>query len=331
MSDTRLTQLGQWLQASLPTEPWTLKPLAGDASFRRYFRIQQAGQSWIAMDAPPGQEDIRPFMAIAQGFARAGIQVPDIIAVQQDHGFLLLKDLGDDLYLSVLQDHNAELLYQNALLTLQQIQRCKEIPNWTLPHFDQALILREWELFDQWLLAKHWQIQTTFQEQKILSTTLEFLSQEILAQPQVCVHRDYHSRNLLQLANNQVGVLDFQDAVWGPIAYDAVSLLRDCYIAWPRAKVEKWALQHYQHCNDSGVLTQISSELFMRWFDLLGIQRHLKAVGIFARLNHLYAKPGYLKDIPRSLDYILQVSANYAELTEFRQLLQRWQLDAATF
>lgn len=324
MNDIRFDTLHHWLQTTLKKQDWTITPLAGDASFRRYFRVQLPDRSLVAMDAPPEKENIKPFIAIALAFTKLGIHVPEIIAMNLEQGFLLLSDLGDNLYSTLLNNDNAEQLYGDALDTLQRIQTCQEIIDNPLPDFDQVLILREWNLFVEWALKKHWQTDLNTHNQHMLSNTLEFLTQEFLAQPKICVHRDYHSRNLLWLDNHTVGVLDFQDAVWGPITYDALSLLRDCYIAWPRVQVEKWALLSYQRAREDNLLPHISGEQFIRWFDLLGIQRHLKCLGIFARLNHLYNKPNYLKDMPRTLNYILQVSEHYPELKEFRAFLQMY-------
>jgi aminoglycoside/choline kinase family phosphotransferase len=325
MHDPRLTALQNWLPIPLAKQTWALTPLAGDASFRRYFRVQLADRTLIAMDAPPPKEDTRPFIAIAQAFSKLGVHVPQIIAANIDHGFLLLSDLGDDLYLNLLNTDSAEQLYTQALETLQPIQSCREVPNHTLPHFDQTLLLKEWNLFHEWVIDKHWQAQINNAEQHLLRNTFEFLSQEFLAQPKTCVHRDYQSRNLLWLTNNKVGVLDFQDAVWGPVTYDALSLLRDCYIDWPRAQVEKWALYYYNYTRDSnGLLKNISGEQFLRWFDLASAQRHLKNLGIFTRLKHSYGKPHYLNHLPRTLNYVLQISESYPELQEFGKFLERY-------
>lgn len=322
MHDHRLDGLQHWLTQTLAPQTLTITPLAGDASFRRYFRVQLADRTLIAMDAPPDKENSVPFVAIARAFAQLGIQVPQIFAANLEQGFLLLSDLGDRLYLTELNAHNAENLYNNALLVLPQIQSCREVSGWSLPHFNRDFILREWRLFQEWVLQQHWGLPLTVSEQYLLVDAFEFLVEAALAQPQVCVHRDYHSRNLLVLDNDAVGVLDFQDAVWGPITYDAVSLLRDCYISWPRAEIERWCLNFHTHLTDTKQLNDVSAAQFMRWFDLLGIQRNLKALGIFARLNHLYKRPNYLKDIPVGLNYILEVSADYPELAKFRHFLQ---------
>lgn len=324
MQDQRYHTLKIWLDQILRHQEFAIHKLAGDASFRRYFRVQTAAQNYVAMDAPPAKEDCKPFVAIAQAFLKLGVTVPEIIAQDLEQGFILLSDLGDDLYLNVLNEHSADQLYHNAIDCLSLIQTCEEVPGWTLPHFAEPLLLREWHLFDEWVVKKHWNAELTSQDQKLLNNTFELLQAEFLAQPKTCVHRDYHSRNLLQLKNNKVGVLDFQDAVWGPITYDLISLLRDCYISWPQTRVAKWVQYNFTQLQQQPKYKNISSEQFQRWFDLLGIQRHLKCLGIFTRLNYLYEKPGYLKDITPTLNYILMASENYPELTEFKNFLQRY-------
>ncbi len=321
IQDPRLIALNSWLQAVLPTPHFELTALRGDASFRRYFRAKLADQSFIVMDAPPAKENIRPFVAIAKAFAKLGISVPEIFASDFTQGFLLLTDLGDALYLDLLNEKNVDHLYEKALAILPRLQICSQVPEWQLPNFDQELILKEWQLFHQWHLSTHWRVEPNTQEQYLLTNTFEFLLQEILLQPRVCVHRDYHSRNLLSLNNGAVGVLDFQDAVWGPVAYDAVSLLRDCYIVWPREQVMQWVGNYYEQTYEHGLIKKISRDEFVRGFDLLGVQRHLKALGIFTRLNYLYGKPNYLNDVPRTLNYVLQVSEDHPELKKFHQFL----------
>lgn len=322
MQKQRFNALNQWLDNTLAKQPYTITPLVGDASFRHYYRIQAAGRSFVAMDAPPEQENSKPFIAIAQAFAKLGVHVPQVFAFNLTNGFLLLSDLGDRLYLNELRADNAAFLYKQALNVLAHIQSCREVEDWTLPSFDRDFILKECHLFQHWFLEKHLGLTLSAQDQHLLANAFELLSQAALEQPQVCVHRDYHSRNLLVLDNAQVGVLDFQDAVWGPITYDAVSLLRDCYITWPREQVARWINDFYQQLHAQGQVNKISSEQFIRWFDLLGIQRNLKAIGIFARLQHLYGKNGYLKDIPIGLNYVLQVTADYPELKPFHNFLQ---------
>lgn len=322
MHDQRLLFLKNWLQTIPSISSWTLTPLQGDASFRRYFRLRtDNGLSFIVMDAPPPQENIQPFIAIAQAFAKHGIHVPEIIASHTDQGFLLLSDFGDDLYLNLLNSDTAESLYNHALETLQRIQQCREIPNWTLPHFDEHLLTKEWNLFTQWMLEKHLQIQFTTYEQHLLTNTFTFLSNVFLEQPKTCVHRDYQSRNLMWLKQQTTGVLDFQDAVFGPVIYDLVSLTRDCYIDWPESRVTQWTTEYFERTRENKLIDGISREQFQRWFDLITIQRHLKNLGIFTRLNHAYGKPHYLNHLPRTLNYILQASVHYPELKSFREFL----------
>ncbi len=322
MPDQRLFLLKQWLISQLANQHFIIEPITGDASFRRYFRVQVAEQSFIAMDAPLDKEDCRPFVAIATAFAKLGIQVPHIFALDLSQGFLLLTDLGDRLYLNELNAENFRLLYTKALDVLIPIQTCQAVTDWPLPHFGRDFITREWQLYVDWVVNKHWHIKASVQEQHLLTNTLELLFDSAAAQPQVCVHRDYHSRNLLRLVDDGVGVLDFQDAVWGPITYDAVSLLRDCYIDWPLAQIEEIIAQFYWQLRDAKHIKQHSLEEFIRWFDLMGVQRHLKALGIFARLNYLYQRPNYLQYIPRGLTYVLHVCEKYPELKLFREFLQ---------
>jgi len=317
MSDQRFDLLNEWLSKVLPHSHFKVTAIIGDASFRRYFRVQYGQESYIAMDAPPDKEDCRPFVAIARAFAKLNVQVPHIFAFDLEQGFLLLSDLGDNLYSNVLTADNVEQLYLKALADLTKIQACETIPNWDIPHFGKDFLEREWHLFQHWTVEKHWEKNLSVHEHYLLTDSFEILVNNSLSQPHVCVHRDYHSRNLLLLKDKAVGVLDFQDAVWGPITYDAVSLLRDCYIDWPREQIEKLIHVFYEQCS----LKHTSRDQFIYWFDLMGIQRHLKAIGIFSRLKHLYNRPNYLQYIPRGLNYVLQISENYNELNQFRQFL----------
>lgn len=319
MLDQRGHVLQSWATQTLNNPSIEFTPLAGDASFRRYFRVKAANQTLIAMDAPPDKENIQPFIAIANAFANQGVQVPEIVASDLQQGFMLLSDFGDHLYLNLLNADNANMLYEKALNALSRIQTCEQkIPHWPLPYFDEAFIRMELERFPQWFLIKHLNIEITQPVEQLLEDTFKVLIQNALEQPQLCVHRDYHSRNLMALDNGKVGVLDFQDAIWGPITYDLVSLLRDCYIAWPHEQVEKWVLFYYQQNN----LHKYSEEQFIRWFDLMGIQRHLKVLGVFARLCYRDNKPNYLNDFPRIMNYLLEVCDKYSELKLFKEFLQ---------
>ena len=285
---------------------------SGDASFRRYFRVSYDGKSRIAMDAPPDKEDCHPFVDIAHKFREQGVNVPVIHAQDLAQGFLLLDDFGGTHYLDVLNKNNAELLYGDALRSLCRIQKQ---PLWEgLPPYDRVLLLQEMELFREWLVQRQLGLELSDAEQQMLDETFGLLADSAQGQPQVCVHRDYHSRNLMVTSENNPGVLDFQDAVFGPITYDLVSLLRDCYIRWPIERVDAWVQDYFELALQNDILGDEHRASFPRWFDLMGVQRQLKASGIFARLNKRDGKPGYLKDIPRTLGYILDVAPRYPML-----------------
>jgi len=317
---TRLEQLNRWLQSELGLPPYEIAPASSDASFRRYFRVTFGGESRIVMDAPPDKEDIRPFVSIARRLHTIGLHVPEILAEDDRQGFLLLSDLGAHQYLPELSTETVERLYGDAMGALITLQVCGPREG-ELPPYNHALLMREMELFREWYLGKHMNIALTEGDQRMLNETFELLAQSALEQPRVAVHRDYHSRNLMICEHNP-GILDFQDAVIGPVTYDLVSLLRDCYIAWPRDQVASWVLGYHDLALDSGIIPHRNEEQFMRWFDLMGVQRHLKATGIFARLNHRDGKPGYLKDIPRTLGYVRAVAADYPELRRFAEFLE---------
>lgn len=316
----RFELLNRWLADQLRLPVSDIRPASGDASFRRYFRVRYADHSVIAVDAPPDREDSRPFLAVARLFGDLGVNVPKVLKADLDRGFLLVTDLGARLYLDALSEDTVERLYGDALGALLVIQACGPRDH-SLPPYDRDLLLREMELFREWFLGVHLGLQLSPQEHGVLDTAYAALIRSAQEQPQVCVHRDYHSRNLLVTERHNPGIVDFQDAVVGPVTYDLVSLLRDCYIAWPRERVEDWALGYQELALQSGVLTDEDEDCFLRWFDWMGVQRHLKAIGIFARLHHRDAKPNYLGDIPRTLAYVEEVTGRYAELQELHQLL----------
>ena len=327
----RIKKLENWLTDQCGLKDFNLKPASGDASFRRYFRLSyENGETHIAMDAPPDKESCEPFVRIARQFQALGLNVPAIIAEDLDQGFLLLKDLGDTQYLDVLNHSNVDRLYGDALHALITLQKTCDISG--LPAYDEALLLREMDLFRDWLLQKHLGIELSADDSQVLNDIFNLLVENALQQPRVCVHRDYHSRNLMfnpeedngdggdKLINP--GILDFQVAVAGPITYDRVSLIKDCYIDWPRDKVVNWAMQYCDLCIEAGLLKTDDKMNFLRWFDLMGVQRHLKAAGIFARLNIRDGKPGYLKDIPRTLGYIRQLKSDYPELDGLIKIIE---------
>lgn len=311
----RLEALKRWLEDELDFREYTLNPASSDASFRRYFRVTHDGVSYIVMDAPPDREDTRPFVTVDKLLFDVGLNVPEIIDENPGQGYLLLGDLGTTLYLDVLKDDTVERLYGDALAALAAIQICQPA-NGVLPDYDRELLLTEMLLFRDWLVGTHLGIELSADDARMLAAVFELLTDNALSQPQVVVHRDYHSRNLMLTKQNNPGIIDFQDAVIGPVTYDLVSLLRDCYIHWPREQVEDWALGYQDLALQSGILREEHEDpqQFLRWFDLMGVQRHLKAAGIFARLNHRDGKPGYLGDIPRTLAYVVDVTGRHAEL-----------------
>ncbi|MBK1718053.1 aminoglycoside phosphotransferase family protein [Thiocystis violacea] len=317
----RNESLQAWLIAVLGSERFALEPASSDASFRRYWRVIQDGSTWIAMDAPPEVEDCGRYVDLARRFRAIGINTPEIHAEDRAQGFLLISDLGDRVYLGELEDANADRLYGDALGALATIQARGPLDG--LPVYDAPFLRRELGLFSEWLLEGHLGLRLDAGESGMLERVHECLIDSALEQPRVCVHRDYHSRNLMLTEAGNPGVLDFQDAVVGPLTYDLVSLLRDCYIAWPLERVRDWALGYLQLALQSGILREEDPERFLRWFDLMGLQRHLKACGIFARLNIRDGKAQYLDDIPRTLGYVLEVADRYPELVEFATFLRR--------
>lgn len=323
MSD-RLEQLHTWICKSLGINDYKLQLASADASFRRYFRLQYGLQSFIVMDAPPERESCEHFIDIANRLLATGVNVPEILEVDAGNGFILLSDLGSSLYLDGLNDENADALYDDALAALLTIQQRADTTG--MPVYSENLLQAEMDLFTDWLLGRHLQLQLNGSRLAELKKLFEFLKETALTQPRVFVHRDYHSRNLMICEEHNPGILDFQDAVIGPVTYDLVSLLKDCYIKWPREKVNTWALDFYYQLEQ----TEIDETGFLRWFDLMGIQRHLKASGIFARLYHRDNKSGYLQDIPRTLSYIVDLETDYPELGCLIELLTTEVLPAMT-
>jgi hypothetical protein len=310
----RLAHLSEWLSGEVGLKDFQLVPASEDASFRRYFRVTGNDKSWILMDAPPEKEDCRPFVDIARQLGCLGLHVPEIVAENLKKGFLLLEDLGSLHYLDALNHETVDRLYGDALSALAVIQACG--PRTGLPPYDRAMLMREMELFREWLLGRHLNLELSSDEGRMLDETFEFLAGSALEQPRVCVLRDFHSRNLMVTGSPRPGILDFQDAVIGPVTYDLVSLLKDCYIEWPRSRVEGWVMGYFELAVQSGVLRNEHEPRFLRWFDLMGVQRHPKAAGIFARLNARDGKPGYLGDIPRTLGYVVELETAYPELED---------------
>jgi aminoglycoside/choline kinase family phosphotransferase len=320
--DLRLTAMLDWLRTDLGRPVESLEPASSDASFRRYFRAFENGRSYIVMDAPPPQENVRPFLAVAELMRGAGVQTPEVHAADAENGFVLLGDFGIRSYLDSLDADSADRLYGDALAALLRLQTGVNAATAALPAYDEALLRRELEIFREWFLGRLLGLEPSLAESALLDVAWQRLIESALEQPKVCVHRDYHSRNLMVTDEANPGVLDFQDAVVGPIAYDAVSLLRDCYIAWPTARVHAWLNTYRDALQDAGLLDAAGAERFRRWFDLMGMQRHLKAIGIFSRLKLRDGKPGYLKDIPRTFGYVVEVGRNYPEFAGFTDFLE---------
>ncbi len=318
-SDTRAKLIIDWLQNELGLTIDSFEPASSDASFRRYFRVKHPQGQHIVMDAPPELEDTAPFIKIAQLLKNSNVNVPQIHQQNPAQGFLLLDDFGGQCLLDHLNMETATELYQKAFDELLKLQQNTGIATADLPHYDAQLLAGELELFYEWFLQKllHKHLPDSLKQQ--LS---EFLIHNALEQPHVCVHRDYHSRNLMYRDNIRLGVIDFQDAVIGAITYDLVSLLRDCYISWTQPQLDSWVADYFQRLIEAKLL-DCSLATFRRWFDLMGLQRHLKAIGIFARLHLRDNKSGYLADIPRTMHYVEHVCALYPELADFQAYLQQ--------
>ncbi len=310
--------LHDWLKNLYPDQPFTLAPASADASFRRYFRATFTDRTLIVMDAPPEKEDCLPFIRVAKLFAEAGVNTPQIISQNLDQGFLLLSDLGKITYLEALNTDSNRLLYQDACNALIRIQLASK-PD-ILPVYDEAMLLREMRLFPEWYIAKHLNYVLTEKQHAMLEITFHKIVQNNLAQPRVYVHRDYHSRNLMVTAPNP-GILDFQDAVYGPITYDLVSLFKDAYIGWREADVLDWLIRYWENARKAGLPVHADFGEFYRDYEWMGVQRHLKVLGIFARLYHRDGKEGYLKDMPLVMNYLRKACERYIDLKPLLNLL----------
>jgi N-acetylmuramate 1-kinase len=321
-TDARLSLMRDWLSRELRLQPARLEVASSDASFRRYFRVFSAGASYVVMDAPPEKEDVRPYLKVSRLLEELGAHVPHVHEADIARGLLLLEDLGTRPYLQSLQSgSDSERLYADALEALANIQ-LRGVPVSTqLAPYGRSELAREMALMPEWFLGRHLSLGLSSAESELLSNAFEFLILEGLAQPQVFVHRDYHSRNLMVVAERNPGIIDFQDALCGPIGYDLVSLLKDCYIAWPRARVESWVRAFRARLLEGGGAAGASDAEFLRWFDLIGVQRHIKVLGIFCRLWYRDGKPGYLAELPRTLDYVREACARYAELGALARFL----------
>lgn len=326
--DERYENLMRWLDRCLPevfaARDWgipgaaRLTPASSDASFRRYFRWEDGARSLIVMDAPPPQEDCRPFVKVAGLLAEAGVHVPEILAADLEQGFLLLPDLGRQTYLDVIHEGNADALFEDALQALVAFQRLPV--EGRLPAYDEALLRRELQLFPDWYLQLHLGVTLDGAALAAWQQTCDLLVASALAQPRVLVHRDYMPRNLMLSAPNP-GVLDFQDAVFGPVSYDVTCLFKDAFLSWPQARVDAWLARYWQLASAAGIPLPASFAEFQRASDLMGAQRHLKVIGIFARICHRDGKPKYLADVPRFFAYLREVLARRPELAPLGELL----------
>ena len=319
--DNRQQQLETWLSTALNSAEFTLTTASADASFRRYFRVKVADKTLIVMDAPPTHESCAPFVQVAQLLAGAGLNAPKVLAQDLAQGFLLLSDLGDDTYLSKLNNETAPELYKNATDALIKMQGISVTG--ILPNYDATLLSREMQLFPDWYVAQHLKASLTPEQQVVLNNTFKLLNENILAQGQVFVHRDYHSRNLMLTTENNPGILDFQDAVYGAISYDLVSLLKDAYIGWDEEQVIDWAVRYWQPAKKAGLPIPDDFSEFYRDFEWMGAQRHIKVLGIFARLSHRDGKHSYLNDMPIVMAYLRKVCERYVELRPMLRLLNQ--------
>jgi len=325
--DPRLPLLQRWLAERadrLGLQPESLRPASDDASFRRYFRIDSPaaqGGSLIVMDAPPAREDCQPFLHAATILREGGVSVPAVIDADLDSGFLLLEDLGNDTYLSCLNAASASPLYQDAAAALVKLQLASR-PG-VFPDYDRALLEREMQLYPDWYVARHKGVVLSEQQKHLLSESFDLLAKAALAQPRVYVHRDWHCRNLMRIdAERNPGVLDFQDAVYGPITYDLVSVLRDAYIDWPEERQIDWSIRYWETARRAGLPVADDFGSFYRDFEWMGLQRQLKVLGIFARLQHRDGKSRYLADLPRVLGYALAAARRYQALSGLVQVLE---------
>ena len=333
MTDSRLNTIRNWLkalEARWQLDLDSLAPASADASFRRYFRIESKKPNFgtlIVMDAPPQHEPLDAFIKVDLLLSEAGLNVPKILEQNLAEGFLLLNDLGTKTYLAELNNKTADHLYKDAThaLVLMQLASKPDV----LPNYDEALLQRELDLLPEWYLRKHLNIALNEQQTEQLKKSFELIIENNLAQAKVYVHRDYHSRNLMVTEQNNPGVIDFQDAVYGTITYDASSLWRDAYIAWPEERVIDWVIKFWEDGRKAGLPMPSDFGQFYRDFEWMGLQRHLKILGIFARLFHRDGKDGYLKDIPLVLEYAIATANRYIELKPLARILESTRINQA--
>jgi aminoglycoside/choline kinase family phosphotransferase len=320
MTDPRREKiLLQWVRNALNDSDLKLRPASSDASFRSYLRTECRGTSFVVMDAPPEKEDIAPWLDVAARLRAASLSAPEVLWVNREEGFILMSDLGETPFLDVLNADTADDLYRdaiNAIFTMQSRVKTRDLPD-----YDTEKLQAELDLFPEWFLGRHLGLEISASERMIIGRVFQKLIDSALEQPQVFVHRDYHSRNLMRLRGGNPGIIDFQDAVRGPITYDLVSLLRDCYIEWPQERVLGWVNEYRERLAKNGMIED--KELrFKRWFDWMGVHRHIKVLGIFCRLCYRDGKPRYLKDLPLTLKYVLDIAGRNKDLGPFASWLR---------
>ncbi|MDH5433606.1 MAG: phosphotransferase [Gammaproteobacteria bacterium] len=319
-TDIRKQQLSDWVSRKMKINAVKLITVSGDASFRRYFRFEHNNATYIAVDAPPQHEDNHAFERAAKILWDNQLNVPEILAIDLESGFMLLSDLGDDLYLSHLTDDSADQLYHQAIDNIIKMQ-CIAVDSIShIPPYDDAELQFEMSLFTDWLIPHHLKMDLTSGEQKLIQQTFAKLCDSAKAQPQYFVHRDYHSRNLMLTDRNNPAIIDFQDAVLGPVSYDLVSLLKDSYIGWPEEKIDGWCRYYYQQARNADLI-DFDYAQFIRYFDLMGMQRQIKILGIFCRLFYRDGKDGYLKDMPLTFNYLSKAALRYNDYHDFYDFL----------
>ncbi len=324
MSDQRRTQAESWAARELNWADWQSEAISSDASFRRYFRLRRDNQAWVVMDAPPDREPVEAFVNIARSL-RPLVHVPAIPAANVEQGLLLLEDLGDTPYHHALTSDNADALFGDALDALLKLQTAGPVDD--LPSYNAAMLMRELALFPDWFLARHWQVEPTDQELDDWDLLCALLIRWALDQPQVFCHRDFMPRNLM-VSDPNPGIIDFQDAVCGPVSYDPVCLFRDAFLSWPVERVDRWLEDYRQRAREAGLPISDSERLWQRQCDFMGVQRHLKVLGIFARIAYRDGKPAYLDDAPRFFDYLSVAVERNPELQLLDELLERWRARA---
>ncbi len=320
--DHRAQNLYCWTKSQVSIENSDFEMISGDASFRRYFRLTHSRGSFIAVDAPPKYENNLGFVAVAKALKHSGLIVPKVLAVDFEMGFLLLSDLGDQQLLTVLNEDNVDDWYQTAMQQLVLLQDTDEFPDYQLPSYDHKLLMEEMQFMPDWFLQEHLAITPSEQQQKMLNILFQRLAEIALSQPQVTTHCDYHSRNLMIMEEQKIALIDFQDAVIGAVSYDLISLIKDCYIKWPREKVEQWMRQYHSMLQQTKLKNLAPIDEFIFAADAMALQRHIKVVGIFARLYQRDGKAQYLNDIPLTMDYIVETCERYNEFREFGDWLK---------